>query len=115
MQANVHVGWLSKSSVISISSSYVGVCLGHARGTVFPTGLKWTYTGVGGTHTHTHTHTRTHTHAHMHTHVHTHTCTHTHTVHEFLANNSFEEDVEGSGTLKQSVSIVGGFTVTVSG
>ena len=42
VQANVHV---SKSSVIRISSSYVGVCLGHAKSTVFPTGFP---TGLNG-------------------------------------------------------------------
>ena len=47
VQANVHV---SKSSVIRISSSYVGVSPGHAKGTVtvFPTAwishrIEWTY------------------------------------------------------------------------
>ena len=37
----------SARAMYKISSSYVGVCLGHTKGAVFPTGLKWTYPGVG--------------------------------------------------------------------
>ena len=55
MHASVHAGWFSKSDVIRMSSSYIGVCLGHAKGgcslslahSKTSTGLKWTYPGVG--------------------------------------------------------------------